>query len=835
MSYLKDLRYYALMKGVPEPHLTDKKIDQMAPAFAPKEVPAKEAKEAEADSSQPRKRKKVEKRPQGGAPAAEEDFENDTTSRLSDIEQRMDGLERSVKEGFQAILAKLAAAPAPAPAAAEHHKKEGKKEEKKEGKKEEKKKDEKKEQPKKEEKKEHAKKEEKPVHAAPKQPAPEPRKPLSEFHLPLEAAPLTEVPRAVRAYAMSKAVPIPSVNPKPPNMPTQQVLDRVLAQYRAPVEQVRAPVLPATGYQCSIVLDEYLKAYALSCGAKIKPLTRPPPPKQAHAAGAGFAADMDTREGRLSSRQEKILADIHALETRVAMLTGAPLPPPLPVPHAPAPAHAKGKKEEVVMPVIVPRREAADEKHVVAHDEKKVAGLESGPMFQLFKSVVQANRQQGGQSDIPTVQVKDTRDPVFIGRRVRVCGWAMYVRVQGSVHFIEIRDGTGGYPPLLQCVIAGPLAKLEDVKRLNREAAVCVTGKLIEEKRAKGGVELQVDGFTLIGASDGSFEARVTPDSGPEVALNNRHLVIRELYTSSILKMGSLVLSGFRDYFLSHNFYEVVPPTIVKTQVEGGSTLFKMDFFGEPAYLTQSSQLYLETCVPALGSVFCFMPSYRAEKSHTRRHLCEYLHLEAEIGFLTFPELLNVLEDMICSVVDKAFEKAPDIIQALNPDFKRPKRPFVRMKYTEAIQWLNAHNVNNPETGQAYKLGDEITEAPERFLVDTIGEPVFLTNFPAAQKSFYMFRTEDGNTESVDLLVPTVGEIIGGSMREWRMEKLAEAYKREGLSPEPYYWYNDLRTMGSCPHGGWGLGFERFLQWLLKVDNIRYVCLYPRFSGRAQP
>ena len=387
------------------------------------------------------------------------------------------------------------------------------------------------------------------------------------------------------------------------------------------------------------------------------------------------------------------------------------------------------------------------------------------------------------------------------GSRVRITGRVHRFRTQKDVIFLVLQDGYG----FLQCILTGDLTKTHDALTLTQETSMEVWGEMWEVppgQHAPDDRELHVDYYEIIGKAAGDKDAittRVQADGDPQSLLDNRHLVLRGEISSSVMKVRAALLRAFRQTYESEitpSCLEVTPPCMVQTQVEGGATLFEFNYYGQKAYLTQSSQLYLETCLPSLGNVFCVAPSFRAEKSLTRRHLSEYTHIEAELDFITFDDLLVHLELVMSKVIELALAdpKIRKLVYDLNPDFQVPQRPFMRMRYSDAITWLREHDIPNEE-GKPHEFGDDIAEAAERKMTDIINRPIFLTHFPVAIKAFYMKKDPQDLrvTESVDCLMPGVGEIVGGSMRMDDYEELMAAYGREGIDPKPYYWYTDQR------------------------------------------
>ena len=432
-----------------------------------------------------------------------------------------------------------------------------------------------------------------------------------------------------------------------------------------------------------------------------------------------------------------------------------------------------------------------------------------------------------------------------ISKDVTIHGWVHRIRRQGKkMIFMILRDGTG----FVQVGVFGELAK-QYTDKLCLECYLSITGLVKEDSRAPyAGVEIEVKELKLLGASNTDYEINVHVEAGNQIVFDNRHLFLRGENTSAIFKIRAFVLKTIRQFYDNYGYYEVTPPSIVNNACEGGSTLFKLNYFGEDAYLTQSSQLYLESVVPAFGRVFCIHPSFRAEKSKTKRHLAEYTHIEMEAHNMNLERLIQHLMDLFHHVFQR-IDTTPDILELckrLNPAFKSLKSDdFLVLPYYSAIQLCNQLQIDFTEedgSTRPYQYGDDLTDKVERCICEHLAKPVFITRFPASMKAFYMepVDTERGiETNSCDLLFPTVGEVVGGSMRNPSYNDLLEKVKGEGIPLENYKWYLDLRKYGAGQTGGYGIGLERILLYILGGDSSDYsvkdCCLYPRYFGRVAP
>ncbi|KAJ8107580.1 hypothetical protein ONZ43_g6688 [Nemania bipapillata] len=450
------------------------------------------------------------------------------------------------------------------------------------------------------------------------------------------------------------------------------------------------------------------------------------------------------------------------------------------------------KKEKRKQELATRRKQEEDERNAVLMKAKEIVLEEDTSL----PSPIKIKLDDVGDH----IKLRNMEDSASQGTRVRVFGRVHRERKQKDVLFITLRDGYG----FMQVVLSGKLAKTYEALTLTRETSMEIYGEMRQVPagaRAPLDRELHADFYKIpshwrAAGGDDAITNRVTAQTERSTLLDLRHLALRGEVASSVLLVRDAVEFAFGQAFKELRIRKVSPPALVQTQVEGGATLFKLDYYGAEAYLTQSSQLYLETCLPSMGDVYCIEKSFRAEKSLTRRHLSEFTHVEAELDFITFEDLLSNIEHMMCRVLEivMADPVIAGYIKKLNPDFKLPERPFMRMKYSDAIRWLQEHGIPNEE-GKEHAIGDDIAEAAERKMTDEIGKPIFLTYFPAEIKAFYMQKDPNDPrfTESVDCLMPGVGEIVGGSMRMDDNESLMAAFARENLDPSKYYWYTDQR------------------------------------------
>ena len=412
--------------------------------------------------------------------------------------------------------------------------------------------------------------------------------------------------------------------------------------------------------------------------------------------------------------------------------------------------------------------------------------------------------------------------------RVTVRGWVYRKRVLKEKIFIVLRDATG----ILQLVL--PREKFKTAEELNLESSLVVTGVLVKEPRAPGGVELHVENidWAYVGEPYPINEDAAVADS--EYLLDVRHLWLRSRKMQAVLKVRHTVFGAIHDYFRKSGFYEVQTPMFITAAVEGGATLFKVDYFGQPVYLTQSSQFYLEALIYSLEKVYVVAPSFRAEPSRTRRHLTEFWHAEMEIAWAGMEDAVKVGEELITHVVNKVLEERQAELKLLGRNtemLERAKPPFYRVSYDEAVEILQ-------KKGVQINWGDDIGADEERALTLEFDRPIVLYGFPEKLKAFY-HRNDPKRPEvtlSFDVLLPEgYGEVIGGGERIYDAKELVDKIIRFGLNPADYQWYIDLRRYGSVPHAGFGLGVDRLTMWIVGADHIRDVVPFPRDVRRTRP
>jgi len=425
--------------------------------------------------------------------------------------------------------------------------------------------------------------------------------------------------------------------------------------------------------------------------------------------------------------------------------------------------------------------------------------------------------------------VKDL--PRLAEEAVTVSGWIASVRVHARVAFVVLRDGTG--------VVQGVVVKSavsedtwELVTSLTQESCVAVGGVVREDARAPGGYELTVSDVKIVGASD---EYPIQPkEHGVEFLLDHRHLWLRSSLQRAGLKVRAEVEQAIHDFLYERDFVRIDTPILTGAIGESAGTLFETDYFGERAFLAQTGQLYVESACPAFHKVYCFGPTFRAEKSKTRRHLTEFWMVEPEVAFADSNDNMTLQEAFVCYMVERALERCGPELEVLGRDRGRLESvvaPFPRISYCEAVERLNAE-------GREFEWGRDLGAVEETIISDWFDRPVFVYNYPKEAKAFYMKENPDDPRTALcnDLLAPDgAGEIIGGSQREDDHDRLLARIREEGLPEEAYTWYLDLRKFGTFPHSGFGLGVERTVGWITGRPHIRELVPFPRLINRLTP
>ena len=420
----------------------------------------------------------------------------------------------------------------------------------------------------------------------------------------------------------------------------------------------------------------------------------------------------------------------------------------------------------------------------------------------------------------------------YEGQTVTIRGWLYNRRSSGKIHFLHVRDGSG----FIQCVMSKAAVGDEVFKRadhLPQESAVIVHGTVRADSRAPGGYEIDVSGFEVVSVAQ---PYPITPkEHGVDYLMDRRHLWIRAPRQQAILRIRHEVIDAVRDYFNSRHFVLADTPIFTPAACEGTTTLFPVQYFDDgTAYLTQSGQLYNEANAMALGRVYCFGPTFRAEKSKTRRHLTEFWMVEPEVAFATLEDAIVLAEGLVVAVIERVLEKRRRELQVLERDtakLEAIKAPFPRMSYDDAAEFLK-------KKGLPFEWGGDFGAPDETALSSEHDRPLFVYGFPSAVKAFYM-KPHPERPEvslSVDLLAPEgYGEIIGGGERIADLDLLLERIKEHNLPQEAFEWYLDLRRYGTVPHAGFGMGIERVVTWICGLEHLREAIPYPRMLYRMYP
>ena len=426
------------------------------------------------------------------------------------------------------------------------------------------------------------------------------------------------------------------------------------------------------------------------------------------------------------------------------------------------------------------------------------------------------------------------------GQSVTIRGWLYNLRESGKLLFPQFRDGSG----IIQGVVpknAVPPEVFDAIKTLTQESSVIVEGKVRADKRAHGGYELDVTNVQVVQRVPESSPYPITPkEHGTDFLMEHRHLWVRSQRQAAILRVRAEIIKAARDFFDERGFTLTDPPIITPAACEGTSTLFPVDYFDEQAFLTQSGQLYVEATAMALGKVYSFGPTFRAEKSKTRRHLTEFWMVEPEVAYAELDDVMELAEGLITFIVKRCLEKRRPDLQTIGRDISKLERieaPFPRISYDDAVKSLQEGHAKGALESK-FEWGGDLGSPDETYLSAQFDKPVMVHRYPAKVKAFYMEPDPQRPDLAlcVDVLAPEgYGEIIGGSQRMASYELLLERIHEHNLPEEAFQWYLDLRKFGSVPHGGFGMGIERAVAWICGLEHVRETIPFPRMLYRLYP
>jgi len=426
------------------------------------------------------------------------------------------------------------------------------------------------------------------------------------------------------------------------------------------------------------------------------------------------------------------------------------------------------------------------------------------------------------------------------GQTVTIRGWLYNLRESGKLLFPQFRDGSG----VIQGVVprsAVPPEVFDAIKGLTQESSVIVEGKVRADKRAHGGFELDVSGVQVLQRVSESDPYPISlKEHGVEFLMEHRHLWVRTPRQAAILRVRAEIIKAARDFFDERGFTLTDPPILTPAACEGTSTLFPVDYFEEQAYLTQSGQLYIEATAMALGKVYSFGPTFRAEKSKTRRHLTEFWMVEPEVAYAELDDLMDLAEGLISFIVKRCLEKRRGDLQTIGRDVTKLEKieaPFPRITYDEAVKMLQEAHAKGALENR-FEWGGDLGSPDETYISSQFDKPVMVHRYPAQVKAFYMEPDPQRPDLAlcVDVLAPEgYGEIIGGSQRMASYDLLVQRIHEHGLPEEAFKWYLDLRKFGSVPHGGFGMGIERAVAWICGLEHVRETIPFPRMLNRLYP